>query len=211
MPANAATYVLESRSSGSALSATFNTHFQAIREMEASGGTLGLTSTIDEEGNWTDNTPNIDVHMSKTTEWGAAAILAISSYGAGADVFYGSSAAASLSSTNNATGIYGLAGSWEYNAGGCTTSNATALNNMGYLANAHDKYKVIYSSQANQKANPDGSALDMPKWLGASFAFWVYGNSPVFLRGNTGLFSFSYYNGNGSGTARAVVVCGSGL
>jgi hypothetical protein len=147
--------------------------------------------------------------MAKATEWGAAAILSISSYGAGAEAFYGSGTI-SISSTNNATGIYGLANGWEYVAGCYTSSSNT---NTTYIYNAASKYKNVYggSNNSSVKASPDGSALDLNGWLGASDTTWVNSTYPVFKRGDSGLFSFLYGYGNGLYSSRAVVVCGSGL
>jgi hypothetical protein len=145
--------------------------------------------------------------MAKATEWGAAAILSISSYGAGAEALYGNSTI-SISSTNNATGIYGLANGWEYVAG-CYPAST---DNTTYIYNAASKYKNVYSSGQNAvKASPDGSALDLSGWLGASNANSVSSGYPVFVRGASGLFSFYYDNGSSSHSSRAVVVCGSGL
>jgi hypothetical protein len=199
---------LESHSDGKTYTATFNNHFEAIRKMEAEGGTLGLTSTIDTT-DWTDNTSNIDCHMAKSTEWGTVAILSISSYGAGTGTDAFGTKTTDISSTGNATGIYGLAnGNWEYVAG-CYNASTT---NTTYIYNANAKYKDVYTSQASYLSTKgNGSALEFTGWLGASGAGWVYDSYPVFGRGSGGLFSFNAFSGNSRYCSRAVVVCGSGL
>ena len=73
-----------------------------IRRMEAEGGTLGLTDTI----NTTDLTSsatksnNLDIHMEKNTEYGAMAILSASAYGNPNKIASGET------TTGNKSGIY---------------------------------------------------------------------------------------------------------
>jgi hypothetical protein len=149
--------------------------------------------------------------MAKATEWGAAAILSISSYGAGAEALYGSDKI-TISSTNNATGIYGLAdAAWEYVAGRYTKNNDNSKDYTSYIFAANAKYYNEYTTKVAIKASPDGSALDLENWLGAVSAYWVLESSPVFVRGGSGLFSFTSRDGSSSNSSRAVVVCGAGL
>ena len=50
-----------------------------IRQMQASGGCLGLTDTINSTGLLSNNT-NLDIHMEKNTEYGAMILLSASDY-----------------------------------------------------------------------------------------------------------------------------------
>ncbi len=89
-----------------------------IRQMEASGGTMGLNEKLNDNGSLLDNGThnNIDVHMMKTTEWGAIEILAASGYGAG------NAKAIDKTTTNNSTGVYFKGDLNEWTAGIATVS-----------------------------------------------------------------------------------------
>ena len=64
---------------GTPLTANQNDWISAVRQMQATGGTLGLTDTINT--NLTSSNKNMDIHMQKNTEYGAMAILSASAYG----------------------------------------------------------------------------------------------------------------------------------
>ncbi len=64
---------------GTPLTANLNNWISAVRQMQATGGTLGLTDTINT--NLTSSNKNMDIHMQKNTEYGAMAILSASAYG----------------------------------------------------------------------------------------------------------------------------------
>ena len=71
-----------------------------IRQMESLGGTLGLTETINTTTLLpTSESNNLDIHMEKNTEYGAIAILSVSSYGNPNKINDGQT------STGNKTGI----------------------------------------------------------------------------------------------------------
>ena len=53
----------------------------AIRQLETLGGGMGLTETLNSDLSSSSGSNNIDVHMEKNTEYGALAILTVSSYG----------------------------------------------------------------------------------------------------------------------------------
>ena len=75
---------LQSRPVEEALSKKASQFFLLCRQMETSGGPLGLSAEISTaEDKVTEITsPNgIDVHMIKNTEWGTAAMLSASVYG----------------------------------------------------------------------------------------------------------------------------------
>lgn len=62
-----------------ALTSNMNSWIKAIRQMQATGGTLGLNDTINT--NLTSSNKNMDIHMEKNTEYGAMVILSASAYG----------------------------------------------------------------------------------------------------------------------------------
>ena len=177
--------------------------FTLIRKMETEGGPMGLSATIDDSGNETSSSNNIDAHMIKNTEWGAAVMLMDSAYGS---KISGSSSTATT--TGNASGVYQMFSGEEYVAGIYSTSSSTS--NWSTIKNAPAKYWNEYQS---------GNSItgDAPKethiWKGAGNANFVSASRPVFLRGNIGAFA-SYYNlgyADSRYGCRAVVVCGAGL
>lgn len=190
-------------------SATANYFFEEIRKMETSGGALGKSAVLDTT-TYLDSTGNgVDVHMAKNTEWGAAAMLATSGYGSAASgkVVYSTEKTSGSATTGNATGIYQMADSTsEYVAGIWNTSN----NYMSTIASADSRYKDVYTSTASK---PGDATLETKMWKGASNAYFVISNSPVFVRSNDALLGYSYQSGSGVSNygCRAVLVVGSGL
>lgn len=77
-----------------------------IRQMQAIGGSLGLTDTIS-GGNLKSNNNDLDIHMEKNTEYGAMVILSASSYGNPSNIGNGGT------TTGNKTGaVMNIAGEW---------------------------------------------------------------------------------------------------
>ncbi len=199
LQANATTHAAGKTYTGAAL-------IQSIRQMETAGQTMGLTETLK-----TDLTPNtsnnIDVHMMKTTEYGAMAILSASGFG-----YSGKLADAPVkSTTGNVTGVYVMGTRWEWTASVC---NATTV---GKNARYYDLYKI--SDQTSAKVG-DALGLDTyttnpgcSGWHGASKPYWLNNTSNGFRRGAGGMFSF-YGNNAWTGynnCGRGVAVVGSGL
>ena len=199
LQANATTHAAGKTYTGAAL-------IQSIRQMETAGQTMGLTETL--KTDLTSNTSNnIDVHMMKTTEYGAMAILSASGFG-----YSGKLADAPVkSTTGNVTGVYVMGTRWEWTASVC---NATTV---GKNARYYDLYKI--SDQTSAKVG-DALGLDTyttnpgcSGWHGASKPYWLNNTSNGFRRGNGGMFSF---NGNNTWTGnnncgRGVAVVGTGL
>ena len=106
--------------SQAALQANPNTHskktqplsnwISQIRQMEAADGAMGLAETIGSDLTASESN-GIDVHMMKTTEYGAMAILSASGYG------NPSNEAAITSTTGNNTGVMINTSQWEWTAG----------------------------------------------------------------------------------------------
>ena len=86
-----------------------------IRNMETLNQAMGLQETLDATTKKaTSESNNIDVHMSKTTEWGAVAILSASAYGNSSIL----QASTIKSTTGNKSGIYFPLTDFEWTAGG---------------------------------------------------------------------------------------------
>lgn len=185
-----------------------------VRRMEATGGTLGLTDTI----NTTDLTSsastsnNLDIHMELNTEYGAMAILSASSYGNQNKINNGGT------TTGNKSGVYITIGNnGEWVSAGSTKS----LELISTIMNASAKYKNIYKIKTYTAKS--GDAIEETNgWHGSKENYWLsenYGGG--LLRSYSGSI-FSYYgrdsnsdsnsaNHGNSHATRAVVVVGTGL
>lgn len=109
---------------------------KAIREMEAPNQTMGLTEEIDETTLVETTNNNIDVHMMKSTELGAIAILTLSGFGNPQKI----PDSQIKSSTGNVTGVY-------YSDRGRTTVEQTAcigVNELDRVMSANSRYYVDY-------------------------------------------------------------------
>lgn len=178
--------------------------FTLIRKMETTDGPMGLSATIDDSGNETSSSNNIDAHMIKNTEWGAAVMLMDSAYGL---KISGSSSTATT--TGNASGVYQMFSGYEYVAGIYSTSTSTT-SEWSTIKNAPAKYWNDY--QSGNSITGDATK-ETPKWGGGSQAYFVSANLPVFSRGDSGAFFYNNYYGYAYSYigSRAVVVCGAGL
>ena len=196
--------MLNTGKSSAALQANQNTQYtktdtleswqKNIRNMEATGGAMGLSETINSDLTSSSGSNNIDVHAMKTTEYGAIAILSASSYG------NPSNDQAITTTTGNNTGVILKTSAWEYTSGGIGTQS---------------KYFDAYGSQKV------GDALNVCNyWHKASNCSWIVDAGFYFVRGKGGIFSFNHdnynnYNYRHNGTylnyARGVAVCGTGL
>ena len=174
-----------------------------IRQIETSGNAMGLSETLNSDLTSSSESNGIDVHMMKSTEYGAIAILSASGYG-NPQTLQSSSV---KTTTGNKTGIYFSESNWEWVAGGLSGSIFSGVNS---------RYFDTYSgSQASARI---GDALGSASttnpgcagWHSASSSNWVVSSSPYFIRGFGGLFSF-VVNASGSNCARGVAVVGAGL
>lgn len=179
--------------------------FALVRKMETEDGPMGLSATIDDSGNETSSSNNIDAHMIKNTEWGAAVMLMDSDYGSK------TSGSSSSSTTGNASGVYQMFSGREFVAGIYSTST-TEEHNWSTIKNAPVKYWNDYQSGNSITGDATTETL---KWKDAYNAVFVSENSPVFIRGFSGAFSYENRNGEPLSedffACRAVVVCGAGL
>ena len=197
-----------------ALQANPNTHIKKtddlknwmsnFRKMEATGGTMGLSETLNADLTSKESN-NIDVHMMKSTEYGAIAILSASGYGNPQTL----QNSAIKTTTGNKTGVYFTGNNWEWVAGGASGDDFSGINKRYY-----DQYQ--YNENTAKIGDALGSASTTnpgcKKWHSAGY--WSWGI--IFDRGGQGLFSLGSSDkyGNGMGgvmTARGVAVCGTGL
>ena len=221
----------QSRPGFSALvNTTTNSFFENIRKMESKDGPMGLSAEFtvtDTEVKETSASNNIDVHMIKNSEWGAAVLLAASGYGAGRD----DDAGTYTTGPSNYTGIYGMGnGNWEYTASYCVQGGSTTTGSTNYrsilhsYANSNSKYVDVYRNPNNQvTADYDtfasknnhikGDALVEVMGLHSGNMYLATTDYPVFERGYNGVFAFDRNGGSSSSgsTSRAVAVCGAGL
>ena len=188
-----------------ALQANPNTHVKKtdaptnwmsnIRKMEETNGAMGLSESLNSDLTSKESN-NIDVHMMRTTEYGAIAILSISGYG-NSKTLQNSSI---KTTTGNKTGVYFTGNNWEWNAGGLQGSIFRGVN-----AKYYDSYT---ESSSSAKV---GDAFGCSRWHSSSTSSVVTNINPYFARDNGGLFSFDN-NDNGIRYAgRGVAVCGTGL
>lgn len=190
-----------------------------IRQMEETGQTMGLTETIDTETKLgTTESNNIDVHMIKTTEYGAMAILSASGYG-NSEKLQDSEI---KTTTGNVTGVYVTGNSWEWTAG--------VWDSGPVGANTKQRYYDLYTSSENSAKFGDALGVNGCKnWHGASYQWLGRSGSaaglPGFRMGGQGIFSvhgyanwdvnawaktLSCFDANGY-ASRGVAVVGSGL
>ena len=168
-----------------------------IRNMEKSGEAMGLSETFNSD--YTSTSSNgIDVHMMKSTEYGAIAILSASGYGNPKKL----QESTIKTTTGNKTGVYFSGVNWEWVAGGGAGNPVSGMN-----ARYYDKYGDAKAGDAlgsYNSANPGCAG-----WHSASDGAWA--GSVCFVRGNGGLFSFNGYVSGNSNVGRGVAVCGAGL
>lgn len=176
------------------------TYFDEIRKMETKNGTLGKEAELDEK--YLDTTHNgIDAHMSLSTEYGAACILAYSKYGY--------KAGKKDTTSGNETGIYQLAsGKSEYFAGIADPKTLISKANLKQIAIADSRYYNDYSSGGTKPG--DGLILKTPGSYGTQPKDW-----PNITMYGYGLLNIctGHYGGTGSEYygARATVVSGKNL
>ena len=190
---------------------TINNWLLNVREMETSGGTLGLTDSINQTNltSSAETSNNLDIHMEKNTEYGAMAILSASSYGKPDKINDGET------TTGNKSGIYiNINKEWV---------SAGSLTYLSRYVNANSRYKNYYTDSYVAK---QGDAIaETAGWHGSGASTWLSGIGPNYDAGLLRAYSgsvFSYY-GYGSyhddydafyrnsWATRAVVVIGEGI
>lgn len=183
----------------------FNNWMTNFRKMEQTNGTMGLKETLNSDLTASSESNNIDVHMMRTTEYGAIAILSASGYG-NPQMLQNSKI---KTTTGNKTGVYfGTTTNYnwqdiEFTAGGVARG----------FSNINKKYYDLYTSSSSSAKS--GDALTTCKnWHGANQDYWVGYNAYMTRGGDSKIFNFSGHYGsdeNYTYVSRGVAVCGEGL
>lgn len=114
---------------------TWDAWLTSVRTTETTGGAMGLTETLDGV-NATSESNNIDVHMAKGTEYGAAAILSASGYGNLNNTNKPETSTADTAAENK-TGVYYNYNEWEFTA--CIAAQEVGSSFSRYW----DKYNTL--------------------------------------------------------------------
>ena len=173
-----------------------------FRKMEETGGAMGLSETLNADLTSSSGSNNIDVRMTRTTEYGAIAILSASGYG-NSQTLKNSTI---KTTTGNKTGVYLSGENWEYNAGGLENSIFSGVNKKYY-----DTYTRARNSARVGDALEKEQIMDVRVGIRRLTPGWVDGSDPYFIRDGGGVFSFSYYRNISAYGGRGVAVCGEGL
>jgi hypothetical protein len=156
---NTAEAALQSNPTGTPITANLNDWVYYTRQMQATGGTLGLTDSISDT-DLTSSNKNLDIHMQKNTEYGAVAILSASAYGNPEKIEAGGT------TTGNSSGIVvRLSGEWV----------AAGINNtqVGNMKKAAARYWNNYGT-GNGSNGKSGDALgETNGWHGSSGNSWL--------------------------------------
>lgn len=193
-----------------------------IRKMEALGGGMGLTESI--QTNLTPTTPsnNLDIHMEKNSEYGAMAILSASSYGNPNKINDGGT------TTGNKTGIV-IRLNRELVAIGHNGIGNQAFTTTNFKL-AHNKYKQVYDLKLNNGSQIplwSGDALtETLGWHGSTSTWFEvphFGPSAMVRGFKNSIFGYhSFYDSTGNNAwqdtklsrqlySRAAMVCGEGI
>ena len=207
-----ATILLNTMEVQATLQANPNTHYKKkdipdnwmtnFRKMEETGGAMGLSETLNEDLTPSSKSNNIDVHMMRTTEYGAIAILSASGYGNSKTL----QSSEVKTTTGNKTGVYFNGSDWEYNAGGFEKSIFSGVNKKYY-----DTYTTARSSARVGDALGERTNNGCQEWHGATDSIWINDSYSYFSRGGGRVFSFYYSLAGWSYACRGVAVCGEGL
>ena len=185
-----------------------------IRNMEKGGEAMGLNETFNSDLTASSASNGIDVHMMKSTEYGAIAILGASGYGSSSKLN-----SSMQTTTGNKTGVYFSGNNYEIVAGGLKGYVFSGVNSKYYDAyNSNNSNTNDYDTNKNNAkigdalgdrttTNPGCSG-----WHEASTGKWVNRNAPYFVRGGYyGLFYFDNFGASYTFWGRGVAVVGAGL
>lgn len=208
--------MLSTSHSSAALQANPNTYYtkqlwatqwmQQIRAMEAANQAMGLNESYNSD--YTSITSNnIDVHMMRSTEYGAIAILSASAYG------NPSNAVNITTTTGNNTGVilkYSDS-SFEFVAGG--------LQDYHIFSGVNNRYYDLYTTSQNSARRGDalGTATTTNPgaagWHSAERANWLLAGElySYFVRGGYGIFAYINEGYRDNRYSRGVAVCGQGM
>ena len=189
-----------------------------IRNMEKTGEAMGLSETLNNDLTPSSESNNIDVHLARSTEYGAVAILSASGCGNPQTL----QESEIKTTTGNKTGVYFTGTDGELVAGGLEGYIFSGVNSKYYdtYTNAQSSARVGDALGNTTTTNPGCMRWHLATsstWtIGKnSYAFWTRYTS--FIRGNGGIFSYSATTDNSHGQrnerfcARGVASSGQGL
>lgn len=170
-----------------------------IRNMEAIGGGLGLTETINGKLISTTQANNLDCHMEKNTEFGAMAILSASSYGNPEKIESGGT------TTGNESGVK-ININKEWVAAGIIGACSAYANASSRYKNLYDTRKEDGCTQVIYEYKNGDAITETNGWHGSGASTWILSktmdsmysgryntvNSAGLLRSYAGSI-FSYY------------------
>ena len=209
-----------------ALQANPNTHYKktatptgwmsSIRSMEKSGNAMGLSETLNADLTASSESNGIDVHMLRSTEYGAIAILSASGYGNPSRLQNSSI----KTTTGNNTGVYFNGSQWEFVAGGLKGYIFSGVNAKYYDTYTSDRSSVKVGDALGTSSTVNPGCYGWHSAISCRW-FWMGNDSgKYFGRGHGGLFSYAteYNNSNVHNTnpmpsdyGRGVAVVGAGL
>jgi len=175
--------------------ATLKSWVKIIREMEITGGAMGLTETLN-----TDYTPvesnGIDVHAMRTTEYGAIAILSASGYGNSEKI----ATTGEGTTTGNNTGVIINTSYQEWTSG-------VPIEIYGVNERYFDLYTLSNSSAKRGDALGTSTAMNPGcfKWHNSKMGTytWLVNNQGGDSCGEGGIFAFNpIANGGSSRTSK---------
>ena len=143
---------------GTPVTANLNDWIKAVRQMQATGGTLGLTDTINT--NLTSSNKNMDIHMQKNTEYGAMAILSASAYGNPNKITGGQT------TTGNASGIQ-IKLNEEWVAAGRSDTY------IGNMKSASGRYWNNYGTGNGSNSKNGDAMAETDGWHGSTDNSWL--------------------------------------
>ena len=170
-----------------------------FRQMEEKDGGMGLSETLNEDLTASSKSNGIDVHMMRSTEYGAIAILSASGYG------NPSNDKTLTTTTGNKTGVYFSCAKYENVAGGFEGKIFNGTNKKYYDTYTGDRSSARVGDALGERTNNGCQG-----WHSASNSNWVNSNGIYTRRGGEGLFSFGYASAAGN-YGRGVAVCGNDL
>ena len=130
---------------------------------------MGLNETLNEDLTSSSGSNGIDVHMMRTTEYGAIAILSASGYG------NPSNAKAITSTTGNETGIILNTNNYEWTAGGLQGSIFSGVNNRYFDSYTSNQASARAGDALGTSITPNPGAAG---WHSASYSNWVGSSYP---------------------------------
>ena len=208
--------ILNGGQAKAALQANPSTHYikqdepenwiKAFRKTEQTGEAMGLEESLNADLTAVSSN-NIDVHMMRTTEYGAIAILSASGYGNPQNLQDSSI----QSTTGNNTGVMIYNGNSEWTAAGLKDYIFPGIDGRYYDGYEENSSALNRAKRGDALGDRDTDNPGCKSWHAPAFSDWVSKEARYFSRNNTsGIFSYYAYRAYGY-YSRGVAVCGTGL